>query len=70
MQEGKPEDPETTYICNLELSWTGNQMHMTAGTENRTRGSLVQSKGRYATLLPAYPKHFGFTALKKDESTS
>ena len=30
--------------------WTGNQVQISAGTENRTRDSLVQSLGRYAAL--------------------
>ena len=32
-------------------AWTGNQiMQISAGTENRTRNSLVQSDGRFTTL--------------------
>ena len=32
-------------------AWTGNQMHKSAGTENQTQDSLVQSERRYATLI-------------------
>ena len=30
--------------------WTGNQVHISAGTGDRIRDSLVQSEGRYAAL--------------------
>ena len=33
-----------------EQAWTGNRMHVSAGTENLTRESLVQMEGRHATL--------------------
>ena len=36
-------------------AWTGNQMHISAGTENWTRNSLVQSEERNATL-PCFQK--------------
>ena len=35
---------------------TGNQMHISAGTENQTQDSLVQSEIRYATLA-RFPFH-------------
>ena len=34
--------------------WTGNQVHISAGTRDRTQDPLVQSKGRYTALLPPY----------------
>ena len=35
-------------------AWTGNQMHISARTENQTQDSLVQSERRY-TKLTCFP---------------
>ena len=42
MQEGKPENPGKP--TDPRKAWTGNQMHISAGTENRTRDSLFKAK--------------------------
>ena len=36
--------------------WTGNQVHISAGTRDQTRDSLVQSEGRYAAQS-CFPVH-------------
>ena len=44
MQTGEPGENQQ------KQTWTGNQMHVRAGTVNRTRNWLVQSEGRYTML--------------------
>ena len=42
-------EPWETY----KQTWTGNQMHVSAGTENGTQNSLVQREGKNTTLFKA-----------------